>query len=207
MTEFIITGTDTDIGKTIFSAMLVQNLNAKYWKPIQSGIADGTDTKRVQAITQLPDTHFLPEAYVLTQPLSPHRAAEIDGVTINSASMIIPPHNGHLIIEGAGGLMVPVTRNLLQIDLFKQWNVPVILCARTILGTINHTLLSVESLRARNIPLHGIAFIGDDVPDTIKTITEFSGAKILGRLPKLDAINAATLKSAFQNNFQMNDFI
>lgn len=204
---FIVSGTDTGIGKTAAAAMLTLGLKAHYWKPIQSGTEDGPDTATVKALTGLSDDRFLPEAYVLTQPLSPHRSAELDGIEIDADRLNIPQVDGQLIVEGAGGLMVPITRQLLQIDLFKRWNTPVILCARTGLGTINHTLLSVEALRARNIPLHGLLFIGDDNPDNIRTIADLSGARVLGRLPWLDQIDADALKTAFADHFRPEDFV
>ena len=204
---FIVSGTDTGIGKTAAAAMLTLGLNAHYWKPIQSGTEDGTDTTTVRALTGLPDERFLPEAYVLTEPLSPHRSAELDGVEIDIERLCVPRIDGALIVEGAGGLMVPVTRQLLQIDLFKHWNAPVILCARTGLGTINHTLLSVEALRARYIPLHGLLFIGGENADNIRTIADLSGARVLGRLPWLDQVDATALKTAFADHFRLEDFL
>ncbi len=204
---FIISGTDTGIGKTAAAAMLTLGLDAHYWKPIQSGTEDGTDTATVKALTGLPDDRFLPEAYVLTEPLSPHRSAELDGVTIDLDRLALPQVDGPLIVEGAGGLMVPVTRHLLQIDLFRRWGAPVILCTRTGLGTINHTLLSVEALRARGIALHGILFIGDDNPDNIRTIADRSGATVLGRLPWLDRVDAAGLGATFADHFRVEDFL
>ena len=206
MRPFIVSGTDTGIGKTAAAALLTLGLGAHYWKPIQSGTEDGTDTAAVKALTGLPDDRFLPEAYVLTEPLSPHRSAELDGVTIDLDRLALPQVDGPLIVEGAGGLMVPVRRDLLQIDLFKHWAAPVILCARTGLGTINHTLLSVEALRVRSMPLHGILFIGDHNADNIRTIAELSGARILGRLPWLDRVDAAALGAVFAEHFRPEDF-
>ena len=113
---YIVTGTDTGIGKTTVAAMLVLALDAVYWKPIQSGTEEGTDRQRVQALTQLPDDRLLPERYVLSQPLSPHRAAELDGIEIKAEALVLPAFDRTLVIEGAGGLMVPVTRDKLQID-------------------------------------------------------------------------------------------
>ena len=204
---FIITGTDTGIGKTVVAAMLTLALDANYWKPVQSGTQDGTDTLTVKALTGLPDDRFLAEAYVLTQPLSPHRSAELDGVTIDIADLSLPASDKLLIVEGAGGLMVPMTRQLKQIDLFGTWELPIILCARTGLGTINHTLLSIEALRWREMDLHGLIFIGDDNPDTIRTIAEMSGETVLGRLPMLDAPTPDALVHAFAEHFRTEDFV
>lgn len=205
--KFIITGTDTGIGKTVFAAMLMLGTGAHYWKPIQCGVEEGIDTRIIQNLTNLPDERFLPEAYIFSEPLSPHRAAEIDGQDVDIDRLQVPEMIGPLLIEGAGGLMVPLTRKNLQINLFKRWNLSVILCARTGLGTINHTLLSLEALWSRNIPVHGVAFIGEEIPDTMKVIGEMSGAKILGRLPYLMHLNAETLKTAFERNFRREDFI
>lgn len=210
----IITGTDTGIGKTVVSAMLTLTLEATYWKPVQAGVEGGVDTKAVQKMTGLPNERFLEEAYVFTEPLSPHRAAELDEAQIDVDSLVIPKAEGPLIIEGAGGLMVALTRENLLINLFKKWNedpinggrVPVILVARTALGTINHTLLSLEALWSREIPVHGIVFVGDENEDNMRTIGEFSEVKILGRLPMLDSLDANSLTTAFEQNFDLNDF-
>ena len=209
--RFVVTGTDTDIGKTVFCAAMMLGLeNAHYWKPLQSGVTDGVDTRTVQTLTGLPAERFFPEAYIFSEPLSPHRAAEIDAVEIEMERLEvrnIPLCDGPLIIEGAGGLMVPITRKNLQINLYKKWNLPVILCARTGLGTINHTMLSLEALWAREIPVLGIAFIGESNPDTIRTISEFAKVKVLGRLPRLEILNRLSLKQAFAENFQVGDFV
>ncbi len=208
--KFIITGTDTNIGKTVVSAMLMLGLGASYWKPVQSGVAGGVDTKTVQRLTQLPAERFLPESYVLTEALSPHRSAELDGVEIDVDGLVIPHIRETLIIEGAGGLMVPLTRKNLMINLFRKWNegahAPVILIARTGLGTINHTLLSLEALWSRKIPVHGIIFVGDENEDNMRTIGQFSDVKILGRLPMLDSLNPNVLINAFNQNFNLKDF-
>jgi dethiobiotin synthetase len=203
---YIVSGTDTGIGKTTVAAMLLLSLDGLYWKPLQSGTQGGTDRERVQALTHLPADRVLPERYVLSQPLSPHRAAELDGVAIDPKSLAVPAAERTLIIEGAGGLLVPITRQLLQIDLFTAWDLPVILCARTALGTINHTLLSIEALRSRRLRLHGVVFVGDDNPDNIRTIAEISGARVLGRLPRLESLDRAALLDAFARGFRREDF-
>jgi len=203
---YIVTGTDTGIGKTTVAAMLVLALDAVYWKPIQSGTEEGTDRQRVQALTQLPDDRLLPERYVLSQPLSPHRAAELDGIEIKAKALVLPAFDRTLVIEGAGGLMVPVTRDKLQIEVFADWSLPIILCARTALGTINHTLLSIEALRGRHMRLHGLIFVGDDNPDNMRTIADFSGARILGHVPRLDRIGRAALLDVFARGFRREDF-
>lgn len=206
VSPLMIVGTDTDIGKTIFAAGLVGLLNASYWKPIQSGIEDETDTEIVARLSGVNPEQILPEGYRLNQPLSPHRSAELDGVEINTDALAIPKIDGPLIVEGAGGLMVPITRQALLIDQVARWKVPVILCARTGLGTINHTLLSLEALRAREIPIVGVAFIGDDIPDTIRTIGEMGQVRVLGRLPMIEFLTPEAVQSAFSEHFSADDF-
>lgn len=215
MPRYVIAGTDTDVGKTVFSAALMLALEAAgqkpyYWKPVQSGI-ESIDTRRVQDITELPQERFCPEHYIFSESLSPHRAGEIDGVEVDIASLSdlnnIPACDGMLLIEGAGGLMVPLTRKNLQINVYKKWDLPVILCARTELGTINHTLLSLEALWARRIPIKGIAFIGDPNPDNMYTISKLANTKILGRLPLVQDVGALDLLAAFHEGFDIRDFI
>jgi len=207
MQHFIVTGTDTGVGKTVVSAMLMLALQASYWKPVQCGIAGGVDTKIVQKMTGLGPERFLPEAYILTEALSPHRAAELEGVTLDLARLTVPKSAGPLIIEGAGGLMVPLTRENLLINRFKQWHIPVILVAHTSLGTINHTLLSLEALWNRDIPVQGLVFTGPDNPDTIRTISDFSKTPVLGHMPYLEHMNAKTLQNAFDTHFIREDFL
>ncbi|KQU89591.1 dethiobiotin synthetase [Mesorhizobium sp. Root102] len=201
--RIVITGTDTGIGKTVFSAGLAGLLDGFYWKPVQSGLDEETDSEVVARLSGLPAGRILPEVYRLRMPLSPHRSAEIDGVAIEAAKLSLPDLPGPLIIEGAGGLMVPLNRQTKFIDIFREWQLPVILCARTALGTINHTLLSIEALRARSIPLIGVAFIGDEVADTQRTIAEFGGVPQLGRLPHLDALTGETLRDAMVAGFDL----
>jgi dethiobiotin synthase len=208
MKTLIVTGSDTGVGKTVVCAMLTLALEGIYWKPIQSGTAGGTDTQRVQAIIDLPPSHFLPERYVLRAPLSPHRAAELDGITIALESLDLPQtaENRWLIVEGAGGVLVPINRQTLQIALFSRWRAPVIVVTRTALGTINHTLLTLEALQRRAIEPLGIIFVGDAMPNTERTIAEFGGVKSLGRLPFLPTLNAEALREAFDANFDRRDF-
>ncbi len=201
----VVTGTDTDIGKTVFAAGLTAALGARYWKPVQAGLADGSDAASVVTLG-VPADHVLPEAYRLTTPCSPHLAAEIDRVTIDPDRLALPEVDGPLVVEGAGGVMVPVTRDLIFADLFARWNTPVVLVARTGLGTINHSLLSIEALRSRGVPILGIAFVGDAVEDSEATIAALGKVHRLGRLPRLDPLNAATLAEAFAANFDLEAF-
>ncbi|MER8440430.1 dethiobiotin synthase [Mesorhizobium sp. M1312] len=199
--RIVITGTDTGIGKTVFAAGLAGLLDGFYWKPVQSGLDGETDSEVVARLAGLPSERVLPEAYRLKSALSPDRSAEIDGVAIKAADLTFPVLPTPLVIEGAGGLMVPLNRRTSFIDIFAEWRLPVILCARTTLGTINHTLLSIEALRARSIPLAGIAFIGDEMADTQRTIVEMGGVPQLGRLAYLDPLTDKTLRDAMIAGF------
>ena len=202
----VVTGTDTDVGKTVFSAALAGALGAQYWKPVQAGLDPSSDAASVTLLSGLPPERILPEAYRLNTPCSPHRAAEIDGVTIESDRLALPQIAGPLVVEGAGGVLVPVKRDLLFADLFARWACPVVLVARTALGTINHSLLSIEALRGRGVPILGIAFVGEAQDDSEATIAQIGGVKRLGRLPLLDPLNAATLAAAFAAAFDLDDF-
>ncbi|MEG8038052.1 dethiobiotin synthase [Sphingomonas sp. LR60] len=201
----IVTGTDTDVGKTVFAAALTVALGARYWKPVQAGLADGSDAGSVVQLG-VDAAKVVPEAYRLATPCSPHRAAEIDGVTIDPAGLALPTGDGPLVVEGAGGVLVPLTRGWSFADQAAAWGRPVVLVARTALGTINHSLLSIEALRARGVPLLGVAFIGDAVEDSEDVIAEIGKVRRLGRLPRLADLNAATLAAAFAAHFDIGDF-
>ncbi|MFT4055427.1 MAG: dethiobiotin synthase [Novosphingobium sp.] len=203
----IITGTDTGIGKTVFAAALAGALHAHYWKPVQAGIEEeGPDAQRVGFLGGLPEGNVLPEAYNLTTPCSPHLAAEIDGVTIDTARLALPEVDAPLVVEGAGGALVPISRTETYADQFARWGAPVVLVARTMLGTINHSLLSIEALRARGVEVLGVAFVGDAVEDSEATICAMGEVKRLGRLPRLDPLTPETLAAAFAANFRLEDF-
>ncbi|ABF53187.1 dethiobiotin synthase [Sphingopyxis alaskensis] len=201
MTRFVVTGTDTGIGKTIFSASLARATGTPYWKPVQSGLEEETDSEIVARLAGVP---VRPEAYRLVTPASPHIAAEIDGVAIDIERLTPPP--GELIVEGAGGALVPVTRRTLYAELFARWQVPVIVCARTSLGTINHSLLTIEALKRRDVPIHGVVFIGDAVEDSEAIIADVSGVRRLGRLPVVAPLTSENLAAAFGANFDIADF-
>jgi len=205
MTTLIVTGTDTDVGKTVFAAALAAALGAHYWKPIQAGLADADDASTA-AHLGVPAPRILPEAYRLATPCSPHRAAELDGVAIDPDRLSLPRIDGPLVVEGAGGVLVPVTRDLLYADLFARWQAPVVLVARTALGTINHSLLSIEALRSRGVPILGLAFNGEANADSEVTIAAIGGVKRLGRLPPLATLDPATLAQAFAAAFSLADF-
>lgn len=202
----IVTGTDTGIGKTVFAAALTGALRARYWKPVQAGLEEGGDSADVARLSGVSATQIVPEAYRLATPCSPHRAAEIDGLTIDPSRLALPQGDGPLVVEGAGGVLVPLTRSLVYADMFARWGAPVVLVARTALGTINHSLLSIEALRSRGVPILGVAFVGEENADSEATIAELGGVKHLGRLPLLLQLNAETLGAAFAENFDLADF-
>jgi len=204
--SIVVSGTDTGIGKTVFSAGLVGLLDGVYWKVVQAGIGEETDSDVVRRLAGLPPDRVLPEAYRLLAPLSPHRAAEIDGVNIEVDNLSLPVSERPLVVEGAGGLLVPLDRRTLFVDVFARWGAPVVLCARTQLGTINHTLLSIEALRRRSVPLLGVAFIGDEMADTQQTICRFAKAPMLGRLPRLNPLTPQTLAIAMRASFDPASF-
>ena len=194
MKALIVTGTDTGIGKTIFCAGLSAVLSARYWKPVQAGLEDETDSETIARLA--PGTLIHPEAYRLITPASPHLAARIDGVTIDPARLTPPPGDGPLIIEGAGGALVPLSETRLYADQFVAWGLPVVIAARTQLGTINHSLLTIEALRSRGVPIAGIAFIGPAEPETERIIPALGQTRRLGRLPHLTPLTPETLAAA-----------
>jgi dethiobiotin synthetase len=204
--RFVVTGTGTGVGKTVFSAALAGALRGNYWKPVQSGLEGETDSEAVRRLAALPKDRIIPEAYRLPLPASPHIAAERQGIRIEASRLTIPKGASPLVIEGAGGLLVPLSGDLLQIDLFASWGLPVILCALTSLGTINHTLLSIEALSRRSIRLHGVAFAGDRDEEVENTILKLGKTRRLGGLPVLDPLNASRLAEAFRANFRLSDF-
>lgn len=205
--RLIVTGTDTDAGKTVFAAALTGAIGGCYWKPVQAGLEGGSDRETVAAFAEQDESRILPEAYRLTTPCSPHRAAEIDGVAIDPARLDPPACDRPLVIEGAGGALVPLGGDLLYADLFARWDAPTIVVARTALGTINHSLLTIEALRARGVPVLGIAFVGDAVEDSEATIARLGRVRRLGRLPRLDPLTPDTLRAAFAANFRVEDFL
>ena len=196
--RIVICGTDTDVGKTIVSSFFVQGLNAVYWKPIQSGTEEGTDTKTVCNLLDLEPNRYLSERYKFKAPVSPHWAAEKESRLIEPNNLNLPELEKLIIIETAGGLMVPLNRNWLQIDQLEIWGAPIILVARSGLGTLNHTLLSLEALKSRNIKILGIVLNGPPHNDNPKTLEQFGDTKILARLPIFEKVNANLLSSEWE---------
>ncbi len=197
--RFFITGTDTNVGKTVVSAVLAQGLNATYWKPIQSGRDPLTDTEYIRQVTDLDESHILKERFCLTAPLSPHAAAALDGVDIALSDFELPTAIAlPLIVEGAGGLMVPLNQQDFMLDLIKYLELPVCLVARSTLGTINHTLLSLAQLRRADIPILGMILNGVKNSGNREAIAHYGQVSILGELEPLDEINPHALKLAFR---------
>jgi dethiobiotin synthetase len=203
MSRYVVTGTDTGVGKTVVSAGLAGHLRARYWKPVQAGLDEETDSDAVRRLTE-GRAHVLPERYRLATPCSPHEAARIDGVAIEREALALPEGDGPLIVEGAGGVLVPVSGDTLYADLFAQWRLPVILVARTALGTINHSLLSLEALRARAIAVAGVVFSGDENAASEAAIVRFGQCRHLGRLPRLDPLTPAAMSDAVAQHIRVD---
>ena len=191
--RLVICGTDTDVGKTIVSALFVQGLEATYWKPVQSGTEGGGDRQRVIDLLELPEERWQPEAYAFQAPVSPHWAAEQEGRCIDPEQLQLPAIDQPLVVETAGGLMVPLTRHWLQIQQLQRWQLPVVLVSRSELGTLNHTLLSLEALRSRHIPILGLVINGPSHADNPRTLNELGDVPLLCELPPLEQLNAAAL--------------
>lgn len=201
--RLFITGTDTGVGKTVLSAILTAGLRGFYWKPIQSGLDEITDTEWVIQKTGLPESHFFHETYRLHLPLSPHVSALHDGIRIDLDSFHVPEiiEPDHLIIEGAGGVMVPLNEKDLMTDLMKRIDAPVLLVSRSSLGTVNHTLLSLEQLRREGIEVMGVIINGPGNLENRETIEYYGKTRVLAEIEPLPVINTETLKNIFQNNF------
>lgn len=194
MRKIFVTGIGTGIGKTIISALLTEKLKADYWKPVQAGNLDDTDTDLVRRLISNNLSVFHPETFRLKQPLSPHAAAEIDGVEINLEDFKIPETKNNLVIEGAGGLLVPLSNQLFVIDLIKHINAEVVLVSQNYLGSINHTLLSAEALKSRNINVAGIIFNGETYPQGEQIILQRTGLRCLARVPQMNDISRESIK-------------
>jgi dethiobiotin synthetase len=196
MSAYFITGTDTGLGKTLIASILTLALRGYYWKPVSACSAEEmTDLQTVKNLTGLPEQHFYPSSYALQASLSPNQAAEREGVTIDLRLCRLPQHDYPLIVEGAAGVLVPLNQTQCMLDLMVQLKLPVVIVSRGTLGTINHTLLTIEALRRRDVTIHGIIFNGDLNPDNQKNIEEWSGVKTLLHVPTLSTISNASLRA------------
>ena len=200
--RFFIAGTDTGVGKTVISAILLAGLGYTYWKPVQSGLEEGIgDTEVVRALSGLPVASFMPEAYRLRHPASPHISSAAEGLEIEMANLGLPDYHGQLLVEGAGGLMVPLNDTSLMLDLIKMLGLPVLLVARSGLGTINHTLLSLEALRNRQIEVLGVVLNGERDSGNRKAIEHYGTTGVVAQVEPLAELSPQSIKRAFYENF------
>jgi dethiobiotin synthetase len=206
VSAFVVAGTDTGVGKTIFAAALAGALDAAYWKPVQAGLDGETDSSAVARLSGLPPERILAEAFRLRTPASPHFAAALDGLSIDPDSLDPPREPRPLVIETAGGVMTPLTLQTTNADLLARWGLPVIVVARTRLGTINHSLLTLEALRRRGAPVLGVAFIGEEDAPAQSAIAQMGETRVLGRLPHLSPLTRESLATAFAAAFNRRDF-
>lgn len=198
---FFVTGTDTGVGKTFVSALLMAGLaNARYWKPVQSGTIEGCDTSWIKAATGLPADRFFPETYRLKAPVSPHLAASMEGVSISLKNFVLPPvhENGHLVVEGAGGILVPLNKQALMADLIAKLDLPALIVARSGLGTINHTLLTLSEFGRRKIEILGVVMNGPMNPENKKAVEHYGGVRVLAQIPHVEEVSFSTLQGLFK---------
>jgi dethiobiotin synthetase len=179
--KIFITGISTDVGKTITSAIVVEALEADYWKPIQAGDLDHSDSHKVKSQISNSKSQFFPNSYALKTPASPHLAAEIDGIRIDVNQIQEPKTENHLVIEGAGGIFVPLNENETIVDLIQK-DYKVIVVSRHYLGSINHTLLTIEAIQNRGFQVDGIIFSGSENKSTESLILNKTGIKCIGRI-------------------------
>lgn len=196
MAGYFITGTDTGVGKTVVASWLMAALGGEYWKPVQAGLDGETDEAAVRRLTGFGAERFHPSAYRLKAALSPHQAARQEGVVIELSRITVPPHRRPLIVEGAGGLLVPLNGRDLVIDLIAAFGFPAVLVARSGLGTINHTLLSLEALRARRLAVAGVVVNGPANAANVDAIATYGKVPVIAELPPLDPLDAAQIAAA-----------
>jgi dethiobiotin synthetase len=190
---FFVTGTDTDVGKTIVSAWLLSHLDACYWKPVQAGVEPEADSVTVRRLAEIDDERIFPEAYVLPEAIAPHEAARRAGIRIDMAKFEPPATQRLLVVEGAGGMLVPLSEEAYVIDLATELHLPVLIVARSTLGTINHTLLSIEALRRRGLPLAGVVVNGPETPHNRAAIERYGGVNVIAEIPWLPEVTRASL--------------
>ena len=198
--SFIIAGIHTGIGKTVCSTVCCQALGWDYWKPVQAGDLDNSDSQFVKKNTNNPSIKIHRERYQLQTPMSPHKAAEIDGVTIKKEDFILPETNNQLIVETAGGIMSPLAANFLIVDLIAHLQLPAIVVSNNYLGSINHTLLTVEALLQRNILIKGIIFSGEEINSSREFILHHTRLPLLFSIPQFANINASVIDTFVKNS-------
>jgi dethiobiotin synthetase len=205
--DFFITGTDTNVGKTVLCALLVSALDGIYWKPVQSGACEGTDRRSVMEWAELKEERALPECYCFDPPVSPHLAARMSNAQIE-LSQIHAPHDPHnpIIAEGAGGILTPLNDRKTMLDLVRQLSFPVIVASRTSLGTINHTLLTLRALREAGVPLLGVVMIGEENHENRRAIEWYGKVRVIGHVPWLQTICRDALLKVFESSFDKSVF-
>jgi dethiobiotin synthase len=204
--DLFVTGTDTGVGKTLLSALLVAALHRRYWKPIQTGACEGTDRHTVLQWADVGEASAYRESYIFDPPVSPHLAAEQQGIEIDFSRIRRPASASPLITEGAGGLLVPINAKQLMVHLIKHLEAPAVIATRTTLGTINHTLLTVGSARQANLDIRGVVMIGRENPDNRRAIERYGNVPVIGSIPWLDCIDRPTLVSVFKQHFDAGAF-
>jgi dethiobiotin synthetase len=206
---FFVTGTDTNVGKTVLSALLVAALDAVYWKPIQTGVTEGSDREMVIRLGRIPRPQTREECYRFDPPVSPHLAAEWAGVRIDLEKIQKPEvePGRRLVAEGAGGVMVPINEKEFMIDLMRHLRLPVMVAARSTLGTINHTLLTLAQLDRAGIPVTGVVLIGPENKDNRAAIERYGSRPVVGTIPPLDPINREALLEVFRAKFDPWTFV
>lgn len=199
MERLFITGIGTDVGKTLVAAILTEALQADYWKPVQAGLEPTTDTGTVRSLVQNPVSCFWPERYRLQLPASPHAAAAAEGLTLRRTDFELPATTNHLLVEGAGGLLVPLAPGFLLADLAQQFALDVVVVSRNYLGSINHTLLTLEALQARGLRVRGLVFNGEPNPATEDFITRHTSVPLMPRIrPEAEVSPAVVSRYATQ---------
>jgi dethiobiotin synthetase len=208
MTGYFVTGTDTNVGKTVLSALLVAALDAVYWKPVQTGASESTDRESVRAWSEATEDRLPQERYRFDPPVSPHLASREAGVRITLDAFEFPAASvgRKWIVEGAGGVMVPLNEEDLMRDLMRRIGFPVIVAARTALGTINHTLLTLAALREARIAICGVALVGDENIDNRCAIERYGDVRVIGHIPILKKINRAALLNVYEKHFDHQAF-
>lgn len=201
MKQFFITGTDTGVGKTLVSTVLLHALQGQYWKPIQSGIEEEiADMTWVQQFSGLSDAHFFSSTYALKAPLSPDQAAKLENITIDLSRCVLPNTSEQLIVEGAGGVFVPLNENECLLDLMKKFQLPIIIVCRGTLGTINHSLLTIQTLRHFGLPIHGIIFNGKLNKDSQAAIEKWGKVRTLFCVPHFENLTPVILQKWVMEN-------
>ena len=205
--DLFVTGTDTGVGKTLLSALLVAALGRKYWKPIQTGACEGTDRQSVIRWAAIRADDAYPETYLFDRPVSPHLAAKQQGTSIDVQRIQRPTSVDPLVIEGAGGVFVPINERAFMLDLMRQLGAPVVVASRTALGTINHTLLTVSAIRDAKLSLRGVVMIGRENEENRRAIERYGDVPVIGWIPWLDKIDRDILRSVFENRFDQTAFL